>query len=210
MKETDLFLPVKELLLDKGCKNVYGEVCNYDVVGISDHEEYIVEMKKGMNFKVIEQAHAGIGRAKYVYVAIPKPKNEAPNRFARKILNDYGLGLIYVENDAAYIEIESAEHEIQWGNIRKDTKPYNNLTIGGVKSGDGPTQYSLLIDNVKRYLGGVGWASIDDILKHVETHYKNPKLSLAATLKASWNEEWCDFKVIGRKTQFKLKSHEIN
>lgn len=206
MKESELFQPVKELLINQGCTDVYGEVCNYDVVGIAKDNEFIVEMKKIMNFKVIEQAQQGIGRAKHVYVAIPKPKNEAPNRFARTILKDYGIGLIYVEGDNAYIEIPSSEHDIHWKNIRDDVLPHNKLMIGGVKSGDGPTEYSLTIDSVKAYMSEREWVTIEEILQHVDTHYSNPKSSLAATLRAKWNEDWCERKIINRKTHFKFRN----
>ena len=206
MKESELFTPVKELLINQGCKDVYGEVCNYDVVGVAPDNEFIVEMKKIMNFKVIEQAHQGIGRAKYVYVAIPKPKNEAPNRFARTILNEYGIGLIYIEHDSAFIEIPSAEHDIHWRNIREDVLPHNKIMIGGVKSGDGPTEYSITIDAVKAFMRDRDWVTVEEILQHVDTHYSNPKPSLVATLRATWNESWCERKIIKRKTHFKFKN----
>lgn len=55
MKETDMFDPVKKLLEELGCSNVYGEIMNFDVVGLRGPADVIVEMKKTLNFKVIEQ-----------------------------------------------------------------------------------------------------------------------------------------------------------
>jgi hypothetical protein len=47
MKESDLFEPVKNYLIEViGCSQVYGEVGNCDVLGISGALNIIVELKK--------------------------------------------------------------------------------------------------------------------------------------------------------------------
>lgn len=58
MRESDLFDPEKQLLLNKfGCGNVYVKVLKYDVVStIGNREKYksiaVDELGRGMDFKV--------------------------------------------------------------------------------------------------------------------------------------------------------------
>ena len=66
MKESELFTPVKKLLLNQGCKDVYGEVCNYDVVGVAPDSEFIVEMKKNMKKQFLKRQNP-----KVIYGNIP-------------------------------------------------------------------------------------------------------------------------------------------
>ena len=33
------------------------------------------------------------------------------------------------------------------------------------------------------------WVTVDEILEHCETHYRNPKASVMATLKEKWNQQ---------------------
>jgi hypothetical protein len=76
--------------------------------------------------------------------------------------------------------------------------------IGGVKSGDGPTEYSITMDNVKAFMKSRDWVTVDEIA-NVQTHYLKPKPSLAATLRARWNIDWCEHNIEKRKTYFKYK-----
>lgn len=205
MKEYEMFEPVKALLLKSNFDNVYAEVCNYDVVATSENAECIVEMKLHLNFKVLEQAYQGIGRAKYVYIAVPKTK-QYDNNFVRKILRDYGIGLIVVDNNTARVHIESAVHEVVFGNIRDAIRPYNSVTVGGVKSGDGITEYSITISKIKEYMKVNDWLTVNDIIKNVDTHYTKPENSIGATLRAKWNEGWCEFKSVRGKSYFRYKT----
>lgn len=51
MKESELYAPVKQFLLKKGCTEVYAEVGNFDVLGILGAVNIIVEMKTTLSFK---------------------------------------------------------------------------------------------------------------------------------------------------------------
>lgn len=58
MKESDLFEPLKRFLLNQvHCQNVYAEAGLYDVVALKGNVTIVVEMKKHLNFKVLEQAY---------------------------------------------------------------------------------------------------------------------------------------------------------
>lgn len=213
MKESDMFEPVKAMLIRKGFNTVVAEVWNADVVAFNDAgEEVIVEMKKTLNFKVLEQIFAHRGNAKYMYIAIPLGKHRFnPNhRFAYFILQEYGIGLIYVPDGEksrghAYVEIDSAEHHVEHS-IRKAVQPHHYLAVGGVKSGETVTAYSMTRDKVKKYMQErEDWVTVDEILKYVETHWANPKASLAADLRATYNRNWCEWKPFGRGTVYRFK-----
>ena len=51
------------------------------------------------------------------------------------------------------------------------------------------------------------WVCVDEILKHVETHWASPKPSLAADLRAHYNKDWCEWKRFGRKTMYRYKQN---
>lgn len=102
MKETDLFEPVKNLLISRlHCTEVYGEVRNFDVLGIINNANVIVEMKMHLNFKVIEQAINAKRYAHYVYIAVPEPKRQSSQHhfIYNEILKKHGIGVIYVSEN---------------------------------------------------------------------------------------------------------------
>ena len=114
MRETDLFEPIKWLLLNKLlCYEVYGEILNFDVLGLSDNDtNIIVEMKTSLNFKVMEQALNALQYADYVYIATPKRKRAYgyydPTKMLEKVyFNRYGIGLIEVDERCLEVEKES-------------------------------------------------------------------------------------------------------
>lgn len=224
MKESDMFEPLKAYLQGKDFEKVYGEVGTADMVGInSKGEEIIVEMKKTLNFKVLEQAFERFGRAKYIYIAVPLASNKSFNvnhRFAYYILREYGVGLIYVpvglitgENmhENIFEFIESAEHVVQ-KSIAESIKPFNELTVGGSKSGDTITDYGYTMQSVKEYMKKrADWLTVDEILKEVHTHWARPKPSLAADLRMSQNSNWCEFKRLGRNSVFRyIEGVDVN
>lgn len=216
MKESDLFVPVKELLLTKiGCKKVYAEVLNYDVVGIIGQHNLIVEMKKMLNFKVIEQAIEAKRHGHYVFIAVPDKKSGFL-RIVHDFLKFHGVGLIVIKDNGynLYAEIPHGmfgKYNRKTEDIRKYIKDgYHDTIPGGVKMGDFDYQsdYTLMIDDIKRYLQrrrNGQWVTVDEILEYCSCYYSQPKPQLTQTLKAHWNSEWLEFKVENRKTFFRLR-----
>lgn len=220
-----MFEPLKHYLQKQGFERVYGEVGSADLVGINKQgEEVIVEMKKTLNFKVLEQAFQWFGRAKFIYIAVPlanrSKEYNVNHRFAYYILREYGVGLLYVptglmtgENsyENVYEFIESAEHHVK-KSIVGSIRPYNELTVGGSKSGDTITDYGYTMMTVKAFIKQCDdWVTVDEILKHVKTHWARPKSSLAADLRMSHNSNWCEFKKVGRGNVYRyIKGNEEN
>lgn len=215
MKESDLFEPVKNLLLEQmGCEKVYAEVLNYDVVGAVGEQNIIVEMKKMLNFKVLEQAIEAKRHGNYVFVAVPNKKGGFL-RIVTEFMKFHGIGLIVIKDYGS-----SSRAEIPYGlfakcnrkteDIRKYIKEgYHDTIIGGAKMGDFDYQsdYTLMIDEVKRFLNRKKgeWVTVDEILEFVQCYYSNPKQQLSKTLKENWNSSWCETTKINRKTHFRLK-----
>ncbi|EJR49968.1 hypothetical protein IIO_06564 [Bacillus cereus VD115] len=219
LKESDLFAPVKSFLIKNGCSNVYGEVLGCDVLGINGICDIIVELKTTLSFKLIDQALDRLNHGHYVYIAIPQRKGHTP-RCVKKILEQNKIGLLEIGKDRfsndiiAHISIPAKYNRLPnelkkkgFKPIRNFIKNYHETQIGGVKGGEGTTDYSLMIDNIKaflRYHKHGKWTTVDEILNYCETHYANPKPSLIATLQAKWNSDWCEYKRENGKIHFKF------
>lgn len=210
MRESDLFVPVKSLLLEEvKCQSVYAEVGLYDVVGVKGSLTIIIEMKKNLRFKVLEQAYRARTASDYYFIAVPEPKRHHAGMI-RDILKSYGIGLIYVDvhKQNAYIEKWGSRSRAKNHSIRHIIREgYHDQLEGGLKSGEFVTEYGETINRVKDYLAWYArgrWVTVNEILEHVQTHYAQPKASLTVTLKESFNADWCEWKIIDRKTHFRL------
>lgn len=220
MKESDLFEPLRKYLIETvGCSEVYGEVVNCDILAVCDPVNIAVETKVSLNFKVIDQAIQRKWMAQYIYIAVPKPKEV--HRVARDILKEHGIGLLLYEEEDKYfktdIRAKINRYAMAPSEFRKEyLKGFHKNQVGGVKSGECRTEYSVMIDNIKdtldtamrhsKWTGSDGWISIGDLLEKCETHYKNPKPSLMATLRKSWNKSWCETKWIDGAFCVRLKA----
>lgn len=215
MKETELYEPVKQFLLNQGCSEVYAEVGTYDVLGIQSACNIIVEMKTTLNFKVIDQALYAVGDAEYVYIAVPYRKASIPSS-VNFILTQNKIGLLYVKDDEVSIQIPARfQHVRRKRNrgkpIRHLIKEYQHELIGGSKSGENKTDYSVMISQIKTYLQysrRSKWTPIEEILDKCEIYYANPRPSVIATLRADWNKDWVESRKVGRKIEFRYKGDD--
>ncbi|MFE5473828.1 hypothetical protein [Bacillus safensis] len=226
MKEHELFNPVKSFLIENmGCEEVFGEVLDCDVLGLNGSVNIIVELKTNLTFKLIDQAIERLRHGHYVYIAVPKRKTHIP-RLVRKILKQYKIGLLYINNGFVEISSKAKFNRLPVERVKRDghndirqyIKPYHREQMGGKKSGEVITEYSLMIDQIKRFLkmermnkDNEGWVTIDDILTNCErsSMYALPKPSLSATLRKEWNHSWCEVKKIGRTPYFRYKDNDL-
>lgn len=217
MKESELYEPVKQFLLNKGCSEVYAEVGTYDVLGIQGAVNIIVEMKTTLNFKVIDQALRAMHSAQYVYIAVPYRKGGLP-RSVDMILRQNKIGLLYIRDGVVTVEVTARFNHLATKkkghlSLRKIIRPYQHELVGGVKSGELKTDYSNTIDIIRSYLRYSRrgrWTTIDDILENCETHYATPRPSVMATLREKWNEDWVESRKVGRKVEFRYKGDDKN
>lgn len=108
MKETDLYLPVKQFLEAQGYE-VKGEVRGCDVVAVRGEEApVVVELKLALNLNLILQAVDRIALSPKVYIAVPKntPFLKKQKKAALKLLKMLGLGLIVVVTHLKHMKAE--------------------------------------------------------------------------------------------------------
>lgn len=100
VRETDLYLPVKNYLEDQGfC--VRGEVLDCDLAAVKDGKLLLVELKTAVNLDLILQGNERKRICDNVYLAVPMLKNMRTPRW-RKILRlcrALGLGLLVVSSN---------------------------------------------------------------------------------------------------------------
>jgi len=122
VRETDLYLPVKEFLEARGY-TVKSEVQNCDVVAVKDEEPIVVvELKLTFSMDLVLQAIQRQSITDDVYVAVRAPDTPAKHRSWRSRQRDYkklcrmlGLGLMIVNPDL------SRERNV---NVLVDPGPY--------------------------------------------------------------------------------------
>lgn len=223
MKETELYIPVKEWLEGKGY-TVYPEVEHRykraDIVAVNElGHSIIVELKTSLSLELISQGVDWVYKssANQVYLAVPKPQKDAIN-YARTLIEREKLGLLFVDPYESYSWIGKCNVRIEPGELKvapdysiaKALTPMH-LEIGleGGHSGGGYlTEYKATMIRVKQYLSGDckgQWTPMKDIISNCPTHYRgqNPGQSLANALEKF--EDWCETKIINRRKHFKVR-----
>ena len=108
LKETDLYLPVKQLLEGQGYE-VKAEVGAADVMAVrGDEPPVIVELKTGFSLSLFHQAIDRLVITDAVYVAVPRGKGRpflSALKSNTKLCRRLGLGLITVRTDDGFCEI---------------------------------------------------------------------------------------------------------
>src|SRR5690625_3550934 len=120
---------------------VHGEVGNCDVVGIGKGYEIIVELKTSMSLQLLDQATDRVGRADYIFIAVPK-RRRFISRSAKSYLMSIKVGIIEVDLKEGYAKV------VQWGkrhktrhSLKKLTNKNTKRSIGGVSSSEMNTPY---------------------------------------------------------------------
>ncbi len=99
MKESDLYLPVKNFLESQNYE-VKGEVLDCDLLAIRGEEApVVVELKLSFNINVVLQAIERLSLTSKVYVGIPQGSGTLKKRRRQtiKMLRMLGLGLLAIE-----------------------------------------------------------------------------------------------------------------
>lgn len=110
VRETELYMPVKQLLEGQGYE-VKGEIGAVDIVACrGDEDPVIVELKTGFSLSLFHQAIDRLGLSDTVYVAVPLASNRA---FQKALKNNtalcrrLGLGLITVRLKDGLVQIHT-------------------------------------------------------------------------------------------------------
>jgi hypothetical protein len=106
-KESDMYEPVKQLLLTQGFV-VRGEVKGCDVTAVKGDDLWIVEMKLQFNMTLLFQAMERLKATDFVFVAIPRPKRANDKKYlvTQKVLTKLEIGLITVALDSPTLNTE--------------------------------------------------------------------------------------------------------
>lgn len=120
MKESDLYLPLKQFLEGQGYE-VKGEVQNCDVVAVRGKESpVVVELKLSLNLDVVLQAVERLSLSPQVYVGVPQGCGALKRRRRQviKLFRMLGLGLVAIANET--------NAKTQDGNVKilLDPRPY--------------------------------------------------------------------------------------
>lgn len=135
LKESDLYEPVKKLLIQNGYE-VRGEVKNCDIVAKKPQadEMIVVELKRSFNLKLLYQAMDRRTITNHVYVGIFRPKSYRDKNTLRmlSLLKELGIGLITVSDTKARLtEIVLYPNSQKRVNIKRRQyieKEYNQRT----------------------------------------------------------------------------------
>lgn len=110
VRETDLYIPVKQLLEGQGYE-VKGEIGAVDIVACrGDEDPVIVELKTGFSLSLFHQAIDRLGLSETVYVAVPLASSSAFHKSLKNnaaLCRRLGLGLITVRLKDGFVQIHT-------------------------------------------------------------------------------------------------------
>jgi hypothetical protein len=163
MKETELYLPVKTLLIAQGFQ-VKAEIKDIDILGSKDDFLCAVELKTKLSIKLIYQA---IDRQKIVdqvYIAIPKSSIKMRSKAYKNLiylLKRLEIGLIFVDQHQAEVILEASVYDMDKSRARYKKRKQQTLkefklrkyshNIGGTKDKK-ITRYKELVVEIASYL----------------------------------------------------------
>ena len=107
MKESDLYLPLKQFLESQRYE-VKGEIGDCDVLALrGDEVPVIVELKLSLNLNVLLQAVERLSLTPKVYIGVPKTCSvlSARRKHIIKLLRMLGLGLMAIDANTARISV---------------------------------------------------------------------------------------------------------
>ena len=108
MKESDLYLPLKQYLAAQGY-TIKGEVGSCDVFAVRDTEPpVVVELKLSLNLTVILQAVDRLALTSSVYIGVPHRCGALKHKSKpiRKLLKMLGIGLIAINPDGKAVRVK--------------------------------------------------------------------------------------------------------
>lgn len=147
MRESDLYQPIKTLLMARGFE-VKGEVGAADLVARrGDEPPLIVELKLRLTLALYHQAIARLAMTDHVYIGVPRPIGKTARRALRDNLSmcrRLGIGLITVHKTTAEIRCDPGPF-----NPRKSPKKETRLLrafdrLTGDPNDGGATRHGLV------------------------------------------------------------------
>ena len=165
MKESDLYLPLKQFLESQNYE-VKGEIHDCDVLAVRGNETpVVVELKLSLNLDVVLQAVARLTLTPKVYICVPK-QCKMLNRRRRpiiKLLKMLGLGLVMIDVDrkhhGVYVFLDPSEFKPRQSKPRLErllgefSKRVGDPNLGGTEKRKGiMTAYRQQALEIARFL----------------------------------------------------------
>ena len=174
MKETELAQHFVKYL---SCYDLYFEIPQFNVDIVAKHGNILMafEVKKNLNFRVIEQALHNKTYFHYSYICVPYSHSMD---MAERICRDYGIGILSTHVIKDFV----------WGDISEYVKPKFNRTaltkyvvlsefskksIPGAAGCDSTTitPFKNTVENIVQYLRKKNGAKFKDVYDNIEMHY---------------------------------------
>ena len=174
MSEVELAQKFVDYLSDT--YDLYYEVYDIDIVGIAKPIIVAFEVKKCLNFKVIEQAHRNRANANYSYIAIPVESVRA-NPFAITICRDYGIGIMVYEAkcNSVYEKLKPKFNRNASRKFLEKLTPdsIHKRATPGAKSGKTATAFSETVDKLETYVRRHQGCLLKDAIENITFHYSS-------------------------------------
>lgn len=177
MKETELFIPCKNLLESMGF-SVKGEINHLDLLAVKEDYLIAVELKTSISLKLIYQALDRQKLVHKVYVALPFSKLNLRSSSVKSfimLLKRLDIGLIRVTSLEATVLVESEGFDLNKSILRNKPKRDKLLnefslrkddkTLGGTKD-KRMTHYREKVIQIAKYLYEFGEKSPRDIIMY--------------------------------------------
>lgn len=111
MKESDLYIPVRDWLSARGWE-VHVEIFGTDIVAVMGDKLMAVELKRGFTKSLRRQVAHRCHWADYVFAAIPGSRGNTPRGAAGIRYN--GIGLLLVDGDKVHQAIKCQPQPYDW------------------------------------------------------------------------------------------------
>jgi|TARA_Y100000310_G_scaffold244873_1_gene249774 hypothetical protein len=136
LRETDLYQPVKDYLIQNGY-TVRSEVVNCDITAIKDDDLIVIELKRSANIQLLIQATERQRITDSVYVAIPTPKTKGSRwRGIKRVLRMLEVGLMVVSFDSRKPKVKVMFDPLPYGRKKQKRRRRAVLREIAERSGD--------------------------------------------------------------------------
>jgi hypothetical protein len=156
MKETDLYLPIKDFLVNQGYL-VKGEINGVDIYAMKEEATIAIELKVNITMKLVYQAIDRQRIADEVYIAIPKTAIKSHRNNLKNfllLLKRLAIGLLVVSGNTVEVVLTPKDYDLDISkkrNLRRKEKMISslvNLTSDQNKGGSKGKRMTIYKQNV--------------------------------------------------------------
>lgn len=139
---------------------------------------WVIELKKSLTLDLLAQASYWERHANYVSVAVPalKRKKERTTQFAERVLRDYGIGLIKIQQQGRDFSIY--EHirpkfvrKVFPGCFKILNEGHQKMGVAGTSSSERWTPFKETVQNVKAFLKKNPGATYKEVMSGIKHHW---------------------------------------